>query len=198
MVKKNLNLSTSKLPTETVAKVLADLVEKQLTHEEIANKYHISSDTVTNYAKLHAEIIGNTKKEIVEKVLEDSSVRVQKLAKGLLKVAEECLSELSLKKKLKKLNSVQLATVMAIVIDKRQLLTGGATEISEVKFTSKNDILKELTDNKNGTSSKNIKMVEKSMSFESANFKKRTDIFINSISVSENDIKNTLQNEGNL
>ena len=104
-------------------------------------------------------------------------------------------------KKLKKLNPVQLATVMAIVIDKRQLLTGGATDITEHKFTTKQEVLDALSDNQNGTNGKNVKMIkitEKSMQIESANFGENAKKFITEISVKENDIKNLLKNQGDL
>ena len=190
------SLAVKQLPTATTMKLLADLVEGLITHEAMAAKYHISTDTVTRYSKLYAETIGTVKRKIEAEVLASSEIRIAKHAKKLLDFAEDCLTEAGLKKKIKKMNTVQLMTAMAIAHDKRQLITGGATERFERKITTKAELLSELNGDANMANSKSLKIIEKSISFESANNNGQNEILTNKIELTETAIKKALKNEG--
>lgn len=110
--------------------------------------------------------------------------KIGKIADDLFNLAQSAINQAKIKSKLKALNSVQLATVAAIAVDKYQLLTGGATDRREVQMTDRNELLKRLKGNKH---------TEKSMQFESAKNKQDNEKSKKIVNSREEQIKKALK-----
>jgi len=107
-------------------------------------------------------------------------------------LANSFLDEATLKKKREKASLSQIVISFATLVDKIQLLSGGVTSRTEqVKMTSKTEILDLLTDGK----LKNTKMLEKSISFESAKNKLKDEKIAEKKEVTKDLIKNLLKNQ---
>ena len=186
------NLEQINIPEATVNAIVSDLCIGLVSHDKIAKKYKVSPDTVTKINRLFGERIGQVKKEIRDVVIAGTKTFATQTVDKLQNLTRDLLNEMGLKKKREKASLSQLAMSIAIMIDKIQLLSGGVTSRTEtVKMTSKAEILDILTDGK----AKNAKHIEKSSSFESANFEQNNENFDKKTKVSKNEIENILKNQ---
>ncbi|MBR4633093.1 MAG: hypothetical protein IKO48_07260 [Elusimicrobia bacterium] len=189
------NLEKINLPETTVNAIVSDLCIGLVSHDKIAKKYKVSPDTITKISRLFGERIGQVKKEIRDSVLATTKTWATKTVENLQDITKDILTEMGLKKKREKASLSQLAMAMAIAVDKIQLLSGGVTQRTEtVKMTSKSEILDLLTDGKR----QNQKYIEKSTSFESANFEKNNEKIEDNSKVTKVLIKNILKNQQDL
>lgn len=186
------NLEKIKLPEAVVNAIVSDLCIGLLSHDKIAKKYNCAPDTITKISRLFGERIGQVKKEIRDSVLNETKTWATESVKKMQNLANSFLDEATLKKKREKASLSQIVISFATLVDKIQLLSGGVTSRTEqVKMTSRSEILDLLTDGK----SKNAKMLEKSISFESAKNKLKDEKMQENTKVSKELIKNLLKNQ---
>ena len=186
------NLEKINLPDATINAVVSDLCIGLITHDKIAKKYKISADTVTRINRLFGERIGQVKKEIRDNVLAESKSWATDMIRDMQKLTKELLDSDKIKQKLKKASFGQIVIGLGTLIDKIQILSGGATSRTEVvKMTSKAEMIEILT---NGNQ-KSVKMIGKSTTIESANFEKNDEKTEENLTVTKNLVENILKNQ---
>ena len=116
----------------------------------------------------------------------------KKITMDMQELSQTIISEAFLKKKREAASFSQLFMALGIIIDKVQLLTGGATSRTDtVKMTSREDLLKALLN-------ENTKDIEKSSSFESAKNKINFTINDKNENTNKEEIKKLLKNQAEL
>lgn len=177
------------IPDGIIQAIVSELAIGLISHDKIAKKYKVSPDTVTKINRLEGERIGFIKKKIREQVENTTISWAKKISDGMQSLTEELLKEAGLKKKRENASLPQLVIALATLIDKTQLLTGGATSRTEmVKMTSKEDLINALTN-------KNQKYIEKSIKKESANNNFELNNNENNFEKTKENIKNILKNQ---
>lgn len=146
--------------------VLTDIIAKQLTYQEIADKWGSNYQTVRNVENAFTQEIEKTKNDIIGTVLSRLPENLNIITDKLVKLGQSAFDLALQPEKLEKSSSLQLATIGAICVDKIQLLSGGATAIVQHQHFKKSDMLSKLNDTiidvsptdtqKNGESSKII------------------------------------------
>lgn len=180
------------IPDGIVQAIVSELAIGLISHDKIAKKYQVSPDTVTKISRLEQERIGYIKKKIHKQIANSTTTWAKTLSDKMQSLTEELIKEAGLKKKRENASLPQLIISLATLIDKTQLLTGGATSRAEfVKMTSKEDLINALTN-------KNQKYIEKSIKNESAKNNFELNNNENSAEKLKENVKNILKNQHDL
>lgn len=180
------------IPDGVVEAIVLDLAVGLLSHDKIAKKHKVSPDTITKISRLERERIGIIKKKIRVQVENATLNWTKKITMDMQELSQTIISEAFLKKKREAASFSQLFMALGIIIDKVQLLTGGATSRTDtVKMTSREDLLKALLN-------ENTKSIEKSSNFESAKNKINFTINDKNENTNKEEIKKLLKNQAEL
>lgn len=180
------------IPDGIIQAIALELAIGLISHDKLAKKYKVSPDTVTKISRLEQERIGYIKKEIRQQVESATTTWAKQLSDDMQELTKDLLKEAGLKKKRENASLPQLVIALATLIDKTQLLTGGATSRNEVvKMTSKEDLINALTN-------KNTNYIEKSIKNESANNNLELNNNKNNFENIKENIKKILKNQSDL
>ena len=127
-----------KIDEKKKRKVVAALAEGK-TEKVAAREAGVAPSTAHEFQSVASEI----KKQVRTEWERDTKDRISALSKRLLSVVESAAESLT-PEKIAACSPAAIATVLGIVTDKMQLLTGGATENFQLNFTGKQQTLEFL------------------------------------------------------
>lgn len=120
--------------------IVKSLAEGKTLRE--AGKLSGTSTTAVSGLRSQSDII---KKEVEKELRESLGDSIKDLAKSFLNIAHLSAQALT-KEKIERQSGAAIATTAAIMVDKFQLLTGGATENIQAVESNKDTLLQEMTE----------------------------------------------------